>query len=398
MKTRVRVRCSTRTTGAITALAALFVVLALPRAPSSAATTGVLPWSQPTPVVTGLGDAARPTLAFTLDGTAHSVWESAGDLFYASRPPAGRWSAAERVATGTSPALLADRTGTLHLIFANQFMGNHEIYYVYRRDGIWSWPTAVSRTTGYSTEPALAQAADGTLYAAWMDNTPGYWTTYLGIWDGSFWSSEPVPNARGQIPALAAAADGTIFLAWQDRSPPDEQSTSVLDIFLSEFSNGRWSLPVNVSDRPDVDSYGVSLATTADSIVHLTWIEGNNQVRYCYGRGDSWPVPQTVSIAAAVARGAHILVEGGGWLDIAWDEGEIVRATGGPAGTLTWPKADVVTIPIANLKDVTLAARPAGGVAVGWAQTTGPDDSGIYTAWRDTAFSWRHWLPVSLHR
>jgi hypothetical protein len=392
------IRRSAQTIRAIIALTALVVALVSPRAQSAAATPGVLPWSQPAPVATGLANAARPVLAFTSNGAAHVIWESEGELYYAARPRAGDWSAAERVATGTAPALLADRDGTLHLVFTDYFMGNHEIFYAYRQGGIWSLPTAVSRTTGYSTEPALALTAGGALYAAWMDNTPGYWTIYLGAWDGSVWSSRPVPNARGQIPALTVGADGTISLAWQDRFPPDQPSTTKLDIFLTDFSEGRWSLPSNISDRPDVDSYGVSMATTPDRNVHLTWIEGSNQVRYCFGQGNGWSLPQTVATAATVARGAIILAERGGWLDIAWDEREIVRAAGGLVGAAAWPKAEIVAIPIASLKDVTLAANWDGDLALGWVQTTDPKDAGIYTVGRGAAFPWRRWLPVSLHQ
>jgi hypothetical protein len=277
------------------------------------------------------------------------------------------------------------------VVFANQFMGNHEIYHVYRKDGSWSLPVNVSHTTGFSAEPTLVITADDTLHAAWMDNTPGYWTIYFGTWHEEVWSSEPVPNGRGQIPALTAGRNGALYLAWQDRIP----TAGVLDIFLSEFVGGNWSLPVNISNRPTVDSIGASLTTANDGFVHLTWIDAGNEVRYSYGRSNGWSLPQTISSASAVANAPHILAEDDGWLDVAWDEGEIIRATGKPVGTSSWSKPEVITVPIANLKDVTLAAIPVGGVTLGWAQSSS-GNAGIYMAWRGSAFSWHLWLPVAL--
>jgi hypothetical protein len=360
---------------------------------SQTATISSTPWSQPMPVVTGLTSAANPVLAFTRhDGTAHAVWESAGALYYAFRQPDGRWSTAEWVAMGVSPALVAASSGTLHLVFANQFMGNHEIYHVSRAPGgAWSLPVNVSHTTGYSAEPALAVTSDGALYATWMDNTPGYWTIYFGAWYDYIWSSEPVPNGRGAIPALAAARNGTLYLAWQDHLP----TTDILDIFLSERVGQGWSVPINISDQPTADSNGVSITTTSDGLAHVTWVDGGNQVRYSFGHGNLWSVPQTVS-RAAIANAPRILAENSGWLTIAWDEGQIIRATAAPAGGSSWPKPEVITLSVASVKDVALAAIPAGGVALEWTQTSSGSVS-IYTAWRNSTFRWRRWLPLSVH-
>ena len=79
-----------------------------------------------------------------------------------------------------------------------------------------------------------------------MDNSPGYWTIYVGQWNGTYWSNQPVANARGQGPTLGFAPDGALYLAWQDRVPTVGNPTGTFHIFLSERRNGAWSLPFDV--------------------------------------------------------------------------------------------------------------------------------------------------------
>ncbi|MCP6756415.1 hypothetical protein NL533_32810, partial [Klebsiella pneumoniae] len=86
--------------------------------------------------------------------------------------------------TGMSPALVAERSGKLHMVFSNEFLSNYEIYYVWRDGGDWSLPINVSHTTGSSSAPALVRTASGALEAAWQDDTPGYSTIYHGSWSG----------------------------------------------------------------------------------------------------------------------------------------------------------------------------------------------------------------------
>jgi hypothetical protein len=374
-------------------LAAIIVVARAAPVQSEPDTT---PSTSPTPIATGLTAASQPALIFTGDGTRHATWESEGQIYYAAQAADRGWGTPRRIATGISPVLVADNRDRLHILFANQFMGNYEIYEVSAQRGVdWSLPVNVSHTSGFSAFPAAATGADGALYVAWMDNSPGYWTTYVGTWRGSYWSNEPVPNARGQAPALAAAPDGTLYLAWQDRVPT-ASDPGRYDIFLSERTGSSWSLPVNVSDRSSADSIGVNLTTTPDSLAQMTWVDGNQEVQYCLGQGSYWPYPVTVARAATVARGPNIQAEGGLRLHIAWDEGDMVRATSAAPGTVTWPKPGVIAAPIGDLRDASLSLRAHKGISLSWVQTSQPGDVGIYESWRVSEFVDRAWLPIIL--
>jgi hypothetical protein len=373
---------------------ALASILVLARPWPVLADPGTSPWSSPTTIATGLTDASSPSLAFTRDGSKHAVWETAGQIYYAAQMPNREWSSPDRIAYGISPVMVADDRGLLHTLFVNRFMGNYEIYEITLVNGVWSLPINISHTTGFSAFPSATAGTGGALYVAWMDNSPGYWTIYVGTWEGSHWSNQPVLNARGQAPSLAFSPDGALYLAWQDRIPTASNPTGTFHIFLSERWGTSWSLPVDVSDRPGVDSIGVSLATTPDALAHLVWIDDGQEVRYCFGQGSYWPYPVTVTRAAALARGPQILAEGGVRLHIAWDEGDMLRATSAAPITQNWPKPVVITAPTGDLRDVVLTSGPGNGVSLDWVQTQQPQDVGIYESWRASDLTKRAQLPL----
>ncbi len=358
--------------------------------------TETSPWVSPAAVATGLKEAAWPSLAFTGDGVEHAVWETEGQIYYAAQSLGRGWSPPRRIASGISPALVVDNLGHLHAVFVNQFMSNYEIYHISLENGTWSLPVNVSHTSGFSAFPAATAGEAGKLYVAWMDNSPGYWTIYLGTWNGVYWSNQPVANARGQAPTLDLSPDGVLYLAWQDRVPNADNRSGTFHIFFNERVNGSWTLPVDVSDRPQVESIGVSLTTTADGLAHLTWVDDNQEVRYCFGRGLYWPFPVTVARAAALARGPHILAERGEWLHIAWDEGDKIRAASAAPATLSWPKPTVITAPIGTLRDVAVTLGPGNGVSLGWIQIHQPQDVGVYESRRASDLTPRAWLPIIL--
>lgn len=360
------------------------------------ADTEIGPWSQPSAIADELNDAARPTLAYTSDGTAHALWESGSTIYYAARKSGGTWSAAQRVAAGLSPALAVDTDDNLHAVFANQFLGNYEIFHVTYRHGMWSLPINVSHTYGVSVSPVLAAGPEGALHAAWMDNSPGYWTIFTGSWYGGFWSSSAVPHARGQSPAIAVSPRGVIFVAWQDRVPSADTPNGVFDIYSSQRIGSNWTLAVNVSDNAETDSIGAHLTMTPNGLGQLTWVDGGQNVRYAYGEGYYWPEPQTVVQAGVVARGPHIVAASDTRLYIGWDEGDMVRVTS--TNGQGWGKPAVIPTNAGTLKDVTLTLTPTGGVMVGWVQVLRPDHSVVWESRQETDWPARMWLPGVVYR
>lgn len=374
-------------------------VSAASRAKSDSTAEDSSPWSAPVPIATNLNHAARPALAYTPDHVAHALWETNGQLFYTQQQPDAAWSAPVRVAAGMSPVLKVDGAGRLQALFSNRFLGRYNIYHISYVAGAWTLPVNVSNTSGASYEPTLVVDAEGDLYAAWMDNSPGYWTIYTGEWDGAFWTNYPVPNARGQAPVLALASDGNLLLAWQERVPTLDDPIGSYAIYLSELAEtNRWSMPVNVSDQPEGDAQDPDLVVTDDGFAQIVWIENGQEVRYCFGRGFYWPPAATVVRAPIAAHGPRIAAENGIVLHIAWDEGVLVRAVSSPPAPGQWPKPIIVAGADAGaLRDVTLTSMPGGGIAVEWVEASQPNQAGIYASWQTPRFSQHYWLPIALH-
>jgi len=362
------------------------------------AATSALPWGAPTTIARDQPNAGHPVIVFTSDGIGHAVWDADGRLYYASRSSAGAWSSPQFIAYGFAPHMVADRSNVLHVTYVNLFMGNYEIYYIARRGGSWSLPINMSYTTGYSAQPRLALTPDQRLHAVWMDNTPGYWTTYYGTYDGTFWSNRPVPSGRGQAPAIAAAADGTIYLTWQDRVARDESSLGDFDIFLCELRNGIWSPPFDISDSPNVDSLGADVAATADGQAHIVWVDGEWQVLYSYGRQAAWTWPRIISLAEGYAGNPRIAVEAGQYLHVAWEEeGEgaipnALRATSTAQNQADWPPGYMIS---SNgiFRDISFAVVPTGGVGLTWAEVNGYASASIRASLRSPMRTYRVWLP-----
>ena len=369
-------------------------IIVLARPASAQSDTGTPPWISPTAVATGLTDADWPSLAFTRDGVEHAVWQTDGQIYYTAQMPGQGWNPPRRIASGMSPALVADDLGHLHALYVNQFMGNYEIYDIVLVNGAWSLPINVSHTSGFSAFPAVTAGTGGALYVAWMDNSPGYWTIYVGQWNGTYWSNQPIANARGQGPTLGFSPDGALYLAWQDRVPTVDNPIGAYHIFFSERRDGSWSLPIDVSAQPQVDSIGANLTTTSDGLAHLTWVDGGQEVRYGFGRGGYWPDPVTVARATSLASGPRILSERSERLHIAWDEGNLVLAASATPTTLSWPKPEVITASLSSLGNVVLALGPGSKVSVGWIQTLQPLDVDIYESWQKPDLQPRAWLPL----
>jgi hypothetical protein len=378
----------------LVAVLALIAVAVVARPAGSAADTQSLPWCAPVPIATGLVQASLPSLVYSQGGIAHAMWESSGGLYYAYQQPNGPWSAALRVASGLSPSMILDANGELNVLFANQFMGNYEIYHIRRKGSTWSLPVNVSHTSGRSGNPVLVMAPDGTLNATWMDNTPGYWTIYHGTWNGTFWSNKPVPNARGQVPSMAASPTGTIFLAWQDKVPTLENPAGEYDVLVSELTEGQWSIPVNVSDSPGVESLGVSVAATSDGLAHVTWVDQNEVIQYRHGRDIYWAQSQVVWSASSPAHAPRITADSGDHLSIAWDQLETIWTTHTSNRPVAWPKPVLVAAPVGSIRGVTIAPRPVSGVTIGWTQAISPGGYGLYAAWQAISLQKRAWLPL----
>ncbi len=135
------------------------------------------------------GNSHSPTIAADPSSRLHLVWDDDtpgnSEIYYKKSPDAGAtWTAVKRFTwtsgTSSAPDVAADTTGNLYVLWNDNTPGSGEIYYKKSPDAGASW-TAVKRLTwnsGYSASPAIGADASGTLHVVWYDYTPGNWEIY----------------------------------------------------------------------------------------------------------------------------------------------------------------------------------------------------------------------------
>ncbi|PKO20934.1 MAG: hypothetical protein CVU38_17460 [Chloroflexi bacterium HGW-Chloroflexi-1] len=350
------------------------------------------PWTTSAPIPGTQADSHAPALAIVKE-KPHLAWTSNRVLYHACLTAEG-WSSPVRVASGEQPTLAAAPDGRLHCLFANQFAGNYEIYHVYWDDGRWSLPQNVSRTRGASTHPVLAIAPDGALHAAWSDNTPGYSVIYHGQQREVFWSSVPIPNARGSMPALAITPNGDLYIAWQDRL----SDTQRYDVFCSICHDGAWGIPELVSDKPEAHSLNPRLVTNVQGGCHMVWQEeeaGIYRVRHADRRPNSWARPVDVSETDADCRLGRIAANRQGFLQAVWLEGQALNhRVRSPEYDAPWWDPETVCSECQGLSDLALAISRAGAVHLVTCGFDGVGSRCLYYIQREPVFKQTTFIPI----
>ncbi len=312
-------------------------------------------WS-PTEVVRRSGERlSYPQGVSAPDGRHHILWVEDGWIWHTWRVADG-WAEPQRLFMGHQISLDVDAEGTLHLAFAHEFGGRHQIYYTRYVEPMWALPYEISRTPGVSHRPHLRVGASGLVYVVWEDDTPGFPAVYHAYNPDGHWINAPVPGVRGWRPVLAAGAE-SLHLVWENTLPTGEGD----DVYHAQMGGSGWSLAENISDSPTADSALPRVALAPNEDVHVVWQErvGNRSaIGYAYGRYASWRKPLALTVGGhpqepgiAIARQGHIHVV---WVDgpvlayrgrsaaeeTAWDAPQAVdrveEGEGGPAFPSLW--------------------------------------------------------------
>jgi hypothetical protein len=310
-------------------------------------------------------------------GRVHVVWSEGGQILHRHQLPEG-WSAPVTVAVGFSPYLAADVDGQLHLVFVNRFADVDDVYYASWREGVgWQLPVNVSEGVERSACPSLAIAADGTRAVAWGSHSGDLDLIYVAVSeDGVLWSSGPVPQAFGVRPKVAVC-DADLLLAWQG---PYDVPGSAMEIFFSRKSNHQWTLPIDVSASPDVESIFASL-TVEGGKAYLAWQEdapSGSAVFISMENAGIWSVPQQRSGETAAYAPAVAVGSGGGHL--AWTTGASVKYAGWTVSSGVWQPTEDVAVEQAGARNVRIALGSSPFLA--WLAEAGINNDDVYCSIR----------------
>jgi hypothetical protein len=139
-------------------------------------------WGRPEWISPGVPDAINPALAVDGRDGVHVVWfQSDGrayQIMYATRSPAGAWTAPVPLTSGekpsTKPALAVDAGGTIHIVWEQ----NGGISYLRGRPGQWGTVHRVSET---GTDPTIGLWSRG-VFVLWTDGRAVALRAFDGAW------------------------------------------------------------------------------------------------------------------------------------------------------------------------------------------------------------------------
>ncbi len=318
--------------------------------------------------------AERPEMPFAMSlvvdavGAPHALWEEAGRILHSRRTAGGGWSEARRVATGSEPVASLAADGGLHLLIANTFDGNGEIYHL-RWDAEaegWGLPVNVSQTEAFSVAPALIDGSpERPLLAAWTELRAAGPLVHQAYWQAGRWHHAPVLQARGQGAALARAGQRA-FLAWHERASRQEPF-AVYGMPLEPEA-----LPEAISEAEGQEATAAALHATADGLLHAAWTESrpdDRALQYSRRIGERWDRVQT--LAEQGAEAPRMLPGADRPPVLVWPDGARIWLARGQ-GEFRWHiSAPAPSEPAGRLGPVAAARDAAGGVHLVWSEPAG---------------------------
>lgn len=208
------------------------------------------------------------------------------------------------VSLHTAPhPVLAVGPAALHLAWADRSSGSWEVYAARSTDGGLTFtppaavnPQATSPGRGY---PALAVAADGSVYVAWEDWRNGNGDIFCARSDDGLTFSPAVRvnddagSAEQGHPALAVGQDGLVVLAWQDRRGGD------WDIYAAHSLDGcaSFSANVRVNDPTDGQQVDPVIGVDGQGRIHVAWADDRSGawvIRHAVGGRDGFAADRVV--------------------------------------------------------------------------------------------------------
>jgi len=145
---------------------------------------GGLTWATSQRLTWNSGGSGWPSVAVESSGHIHVVWEDGTPLnievFYRRSLNLGlNWAAGQRLTWNSSqsrfPAVAADSDANVHVVWEDDISGDFEIYYRKSSDSGASWAASqrLTWTSSWSQCPAIKADPSGNLHLVWHDSTPG---------------------------------------------------------------------------------------------------------------------------------------------------------------------------------------------------------------------------------
>jgi len=248
----------------------------------------------------GTTPCSSPCVAVGGDSVVHVVWTQstgqAADVI--CRDWKQGWlgdplALTSGVGTCVSATVAADSLGNAHVAWANNLLGNYEIYYRKFTPGVgWSNTFQVSTSGILAWSPSIGADRNGNAYLVWSDKKDGNFEIYFRRYlDGIGWGNQKRlsynPAVSGN-PSVAVDGDGNLHMVWEDfRDGNDE-------IYYREITNLEGPGWDPIETRLTVDgstSWDPSVAADRRGNVHVVWADNRDLNFEIYYKLGIRPVP-----------------------------------------------------------------------------------------------------------
>jgi hypothetical protein len=246
------------------------------------------------------------------------------------------------------PCIVTDNSGHIHVVWQDDNPGNYEIFYRKSTDEGTSW-TSKKRLTwnkGVSRNPALAADASGHIHLVWDDDTPGRQEIFYrkSIDGGTTWSSTKRLTRlkrHSRFPAVVTDHSDRIHIVWCDLTPGNHE------IFYMRSVDGgtTWTKPRRITWNPGLSNYP-SIAAGSAGTLHVAWQDdtaGNDEIHYrrSTNGGVSWQPAKRITWNSGASRYPNVAIDSGNdvhmvWADISPGNYEVFYKKSTNGG-LSWP-------------------------------------------------------------
>jgi len=341
--------------------------------------------------------STRPRIAAGSGGNLFLVWRdnlpgNAEIYFKRSTDGGVSWSAPKRLTWSSSlshhPAVAADPSGRIHVVWHDDNSGNNEIYYKRSTDGgnTWSSINRLTWNSGESENARITADSGSGIHVIWKDDTPGNSEIYYkrSTDSGLSWTAPKrltwnPENSR--YPSIAADSGSGIYIVW------DDDSKGNYEIYFKKSIDwgSSWSAVKRLTWNSG-GSYIPDIDISSGGGIHVTWFDNtptNTEIFYKRSTdgGSNWSAltrltwdtssSDSPSIAADSGSGIHIV-----WSDYNFGNWEVNHKLSTDSGS-TWGGKNRLTWNSGNSSSPTIDGDSSGGIHVVWNDNT-PGNSEIY--------------------
>jgi uncharacterized protein YheU (UPF0270 family) len=278
-------------------------------------------WTDPTSLTDNISPdgqgASNPRVAINNNGLATIVWEQSDGLnnqVFRSEYEGGAWADPTSLADNISPngqdvigpKVVLNDNGEGVIVWAQSDSNSMQVFRSERRGAAWSDPTDINDNISPDGQPvmepqiALSEGGDAVIVWAQPDgsNSQIFRSEYRnGTWtDPADLSDSISPNGTlAQTPQVRMSNNGEAVILW------DQSDGANLQLFRSEYRNGAWIESATLTDNFSPDSFPVfdsQLDMNAGGETVIVWRQSDSSFQQVFRseyRNGAWTDPTSLS-------------------------------------------------------------------------------------------------------